>query len=425
MCYIIVHSEGRSFLDVLNTPSYVSLVEGKPGSGKTTIALAACAQKGSCTYISYSEPEASIIKKMKLVDPDFKGKLSVVSIMSGNPANVFSTISDALSKGEIVTVDSLDAMFYGINGEQEIRPFLQLIYGTAKVKQGSLVLISEGLNPASNQVRFVADAIISVDYEDILGGKARRVTIVKDRDFYIKNPYSYFTMGKRLVILRPLDRQNLQYPSKVELLPRPPEAMPEYELNVTINVVTEVKRTVDFSIYSLYKLWVAADLLLRGYPVNYVISPFESVDSVTKTLEKMTGGSTKRLNVLKFDPHGLEKDVRSYVKMASDSYLSVGARAFVIVDLLSYEDLAVRNPAIYEQFLKEVTEMDSKNGISALLFGYEGFETIRMEKKYAASIREMDFRNGTLFWRSITPQGSLYALEFKLNEGKVDFIRVV
>jgi hypothetical protein len=40
----------------------------------------------------------------------------------------------------------------------------------------------------------------------------------------------------------------------------------------------------------------------------------------------------------------------------------------------------VRNPAIYEQFLKEVTEMDSKNGISALLFGYEGFETIRIEK---------------------------------------------
>jgi len=321
-----VYSEGRSFLDVLNTPSYVSLVEGKPGSGKTTIALAACAQKGSCTYISYSEPEASIIKKMKLVDPDFKGKLSVVSIMSGNPAKVFSTISDALSNGEIVTVDSLDAMFYGIKGEQEIRPFLQLIYGTAKVKQGSLVLISEGLNPASNQVRFVADAIISVDYEDILGGKARRVTIVKDRDFYIKNPYSYFTMGKRLVILRPLDRQNLQYPSKVELLPRPPEAMPEYELNVTINVVIEVKRTVDFLIYSLYKLWLAADLLLRGYPVNYVISPFESVDSVTKTLEKMTGGSTKRLNVFKFDPHELEKDVRSYVKMASDSYLSVGAR---------------------------------------------------------------------------------------------------
>jgi hypothetical protein len=66
--------------------------------------------------------------------------------------------------------------------------------------------------------------------------------------------------------------------------------------------------------------------------------------------------------------------------MASDSYLSVGAWAFVIVDLLSYEDLAVRNPAIYEQFLKEVKEMDSKNGISALLFSYEGFETIRMEK---------------------------------------------
>jgi hypothetical protein len=43
--------------------------------------------------------------------------------------------------------------------------------------------------------------------------------------------------------------------------------------------------------------------------------------------------------------------------------------------------------------LKEVTEMDSKNGISALLFGYEGFETIRIEKKYAASIREMGFLN--------------------------------
>jgi hypothetical protein len=42
------------------------------------------------------------------------------------------------------------------------------------------------------------------------------------------------------------------------------------------------------------------------------------------------------LNVLKFDPHGLEKDVRSYIKMASDSYSSLRARAFTIVDLLSY-----------------------------------------------------------------------------------------
>ncbi|NAY81719.1 MAG: hypothetical protein GU362_02345 [Thaumarchaeota archaeon] len=53
---------GRDLLDVINTPGYVTLIEGDPGIGKTSLALASCARRGKCTYISYAEPEISLKK---------------------------------------------------------------------------------------------------------------------------------------------------------------------------------------------------------------------------------------------------------------------------------------------------------------------------------------------------------------------------
>jgi len=142
----------RDLLDVINTPGYVTLIEGDPGIGKTSLALASCARRGKCTYISYAEPEISLRKKLEVFG--HSADLKVISMMSGNPSAAYSSAAQALEMGDLVIVDSLDAMFYGVKNESEIRPFLQLVYGSAKNKSGSLVLISEGLNPVAKQVRF-------------------------------------------------------------------------------------------------------------------------------------------------------------------------------------------------------------------------------------------------------------------------------
>ena len=98
-------NEHRDLLDILNTPGYVSIIEGDPGSGKTTLALKACARHGNATYISYADPEVSITRKLKVVEPRFKGPFKVVSMLSGKPDSVFSLIEEAVGRGELVVVD--------------------------------------------------------------------------------------------------------------------------------------------------------------------------------------------------------------------------------------------------------------------------------------------------------------------------------
>ncbi|MFP3130348.1 MAG: hypothetical protein RXR51_02025, partial [Nitrososphaeria archaeon] len=73
---------------------------------------------------------------------------------------------------------TVDAMFFGIKDESSIRPFLQLLYGSVKQKSASMVLIAEGLDPVAEHVRFVSDAIISLNFESVLGQSVRAFTIL-------------------------------------------------------------------------------------------------------------------------------------------------------------------------------------------------------------------------------------------------------
>ncbi|MCL4344550.1 MAG: hypothetical protein JRN26_02855 [Nitrososphaerota archaeon] len=82
-------------------------------------------------------------------------------------------------------------MFYGI--KEEVRAFLQVIYGSVKAKNGSLILISEGLNDVSRQVRFVCDAIVEIKFVNMLGQDVRTARVLKDRDYEIEHPLHYMT----------------------------------------------------------------------------------------------------------------------------------------------------------------------------------------------------------------------------------------
>lgn len=92
-------TEARGPLGVLTTPGYVSMISGRPGAGKTILALMACARHGSCTYISYADPSSVIERKMKAVSPGFSGSLKVINALSGRPEESFYTIADACERG--------------------------------------------------------------------------------------------------------------------------------------------------------------------------------------------------------------------------------------------------------------------------------------------------------------------------------------
>ena len=140
--------------------------------------LKACSLKDKCVYVSYADPESSLREKIKVVTPEYRGNLNVINAMSGSVETVYSEIAEALSDDQLFIIDTVDAMFFGIKDESSIRPFLQLLYGSVKQKSVSMVLIAEGLNPVAEHVRFVSDAIISLNFESVLGQSVRAFTIL-------------------------------------------------------------------------------------------------------------------------------------------------------------------------------------------------------------------------------------------------------
>ncbi len=73
---------------------YVSLVEGNAGIGKTSFSLACCIEsKKDCTYVSYAEPESSILSKANLISPGSQNKIKIVRMMTGDPSRAFSTFN--------------------------------------------------------------------------------------------------------------------------------------------------------------------------------------------------------------------------------------------------------------------------------------------------------------------------------------------
>ena len=410
----------RNVIDILTTPGYVSLIEGPPGIGKTYLALKACSVKDKCTYISYADPESSLREKMKFVSPDYKGKLKFINAMSGSVETVYSEILKALSEGQLVVVDTLDAMFFGLKDESSIRPFLQLLYGSVKGKDASMIMIAEGLNPAAEHVKFVSDAIISLSFESVLGQNARAARIIKDRDHPIEQPLYYITLKDQLKILEPM--LLLERPSfgKFSLLSRPAEAGSEAIKMLGNRVLIELDMSVEDIRASLLKKIFIAEYAMSGFYINYMLGPNESKDCFLHDMEALLG-STEKINLTTFRAKDFGYKAENVKFPAEfDKRNSVN-----FVNLLAEEDFAIKDPIEYEIYVREQLKKDIELDRITVIFGYTGQEALRIQLKYANVVRKMAVTDGFLFWRSIKPLGPLFIVDIKPEKGFAEFIRVV
>ncbi|MCL4344682.1 MAG: hypothetical protein M1291_07040 [Thaumarchaeota archaeon] len=190
----------RTPLQILPTRGYVTVLEGEAGIGKTSFALASALTSGRVKYISYNEPENSLTDKAKRVIHGQPDNLEVLHMLSGSK-KAFSEIIDSMSEGKIVILDSVDAFLWEEGGGQPERALLQLIYESAKIRNGSLVLINEGVSGISNVLKFVADSYIKMESVKLIGLNARKITVLKDRDYPVSVYPFYYTFYDGLQIL--------------------------------------------------------------------------------------------------------------------------------------------------------------------------------------------------------------------------------
>jgi KaiC/GvpD/RAD55 family RecA-like ATPase len=411
----------RSVLDILTTPGYVSLIEGPPGIGKTFLALKACSLKDKCTYVSYADPESSLREKMKVVAPEYSGNLKVISAMTGSLESVYSEIASALSDDQLVVIDTLDAMFFGIKDESSIRPFLQLLYGSVKQKSASMVLIAEGLNPAADHVRFVSDAIISLNFESVLGQNVRALRVIKDRDHPVEQPLHYVTLKDQLRIFDPF--YMLSRP-KIEKMKKPVYRPWGTEIDtikyIGNRVLTMLDYNVDEVVASLYRKIVVADYIKRGYKVNYVIGPNENMKSFLEDIKALLG-NTENLRIIKLNA----KDYDYKADRVPHTQKVYEPNTVNAINLLADEDFAVKDPVEYEIYVRDQVKRDLEFNRVTTLMGYSDQEAMKVQLKYANLVRKMTVVDGFVFWRSVRPLGPLFSLNVRLDKGETEFIEMI
>ncbi|MGC9208740.1 MAG: hypothetical protein ACP5GH_02645 [Nitrososphaeria archaeon] len=288
-------------------------------------------------YISYNEPQESLVKKAQLACGDCYKNLTVYRALSGSIENVYSEMLNALKDGMAVALDSVDA-FLATSGLKTERSLLQLIYESTKINRGRLLLIYEGINKEGESIKFLADAYLKLDTTYILGLPVRRINVIKDRDYPTSIYPFYYTLRGRfeMITTNPIFDLSELFTKKVKPWNRPSgekSVMRRYEM---FHYVLDSSVNVTFE--KLYRLWLAVDYLYHGRAPVIIARPEESPDDLSNTFAKMSGGKEARVVELTGMPLS---DAKIIISNANDN-------GVVVFDPLIWEKEAIKQPELTE-----------------------------------------------------------------------------
>ncbi len=344
-------------------------------------------------------------------------------MLSGAPERALSTLGSALQEGSTVVLDSIDAMLLGIKGNEPLRPLLQLIYSNVKSKGGSLVIISEGTSPYSEQLKFLADALISLDIEEVLGHPARRARIIKDRDYRIQHPALFYTLGNGVKILEP---NEFNAYSEIKKLGNVVSPIPLDILNAikmgTGYLLTEMDEEVPYVAARLRMEFRIIEYLLKGYSVNYFVPPEENDERILRVIS-LAGDKSKNFKIIHADASAAGYDPERFEEQILRS--SIRENAISVLNLQFEEDFAVVNPANFEIYLKKMIANNARDNVMSQVYGYTDLNATRIVKKYVKLVGKMTVRDGFLFLRNIKPPGSLWNISINTEWGEIKFTEMV
>ncbi len=179
-------SWGIDVLDELSgkiPPNYTVVIEGPPGSGKTSFALNMAyvnARAGAkVLYVTTNEGKGKLVKVAEGLGLNIRtlvnaGVMSIVEFPSlGNEAFINGVVEEVgkhIVKGfDLIIIDSVTPVLKTLTAYSEQRAFLHsVLYNLSKGSNVVMVLISDTLNGGSSMesllLRFVADVVVVMDY---------------------------------------------------------------------------------------------------------------------------------------------------------------------------------------------------------------------------------------------------------------------
>ena len=398
----------RDPLRVATTKSYVVLLKGRPGTGKTSFSLLAGSKFGKIKYISFSEPESYIREKLKKLTRK-KVNLSYSAIL-GNAERAVGEALEGLASGSMVIIDSINALLSSSNTK---RPLEQLLYGASKGKEGSLLLIQEGLE--ETEAEYIADAILSFDYTEVHGRKIRSITVVKDRNYPIRGlPYLFTFYENKLKIFERSIKGKLE---KIGAIRKAEMPQPPYPFLKESNVLVKVSSEVHRELVWLMKLFFSVYFGKEQRSVVLELSPGEDPEAARSIISALSNGEVKPIMLNK--PY-----LKNYFE-ASD-YLKSFEKAIseikggvLITDTRPDEAFAISDTASYNGFVQQKIQLLERLGLTRIVFSYEGFASTPINEKYADAVKFITDYYGTLVWISEKPKGNAYAIEVDVNKFEI------
>nr|CCC55574.1 hypothetical protein [uncultured archaeon] len=347
--------------------------------------------------------------------------MKVINAISGSVEGIFSEILNSLTEDQLVVLDTLDAMLFGIKDQSSIRSFLQLLYGSVKGKSSSLIMIAEGTNPAVEQLKFVSDAIISLSFDSVLEEEVRVLKVIKDRDYEIENNKVYFTLSNGLQLLYPVDYSVRRYIKRLNYIRKGSAAEHSNLLKLGGTVLVEIDENVPNIIVRQYMYFSLLNDLLKGYRVNLLFPPDESEETILDDLQ-VAGGLLKNVKIFHPDAEAVNYDPDRFIDQIRENIFLENAVDYV--DLLTEENFAVSKPESFEAFLRKILEINSKRNSIAHAYGYGNMVSTKLEKKYVKIHRKLAIVNGLLMSRSIRPFGKLEFIRMDPEAGEMEFIKM-
>jgi KaiC/GvpD/RAD55 family RecA-like ATPase len=397
------------------TPGYVTIVEGQPGTGKTSFSLLAATRKGKILYISYSEPESYIRGRIKRLNPRFRGELKFMRMMGGQVERVVSTIIEHLAAGYVVIVDSINAMISEVKDPFDNRTLNELLYGTTKDKPGSLILISEGNDGGIKEFEYVSDAIVRVGYFNVFERRVRSMEVIKDRNYPVRQPPYFFTFnnGKMKVLDNSLKGIEGWIPKRFERITMPSGT---WLFTNESRILVELDSSVGLVLNRAIRETIAAYFLLNGFAVIFELRPDEFRDVVASEITSMSG-TVDRLTIIeppiiKNQQQGM--DFLSVVKSAVGQYKSMPV--VTIADVVFNEQLASSDMSSYNMYVQQLSEMLFKAGAMQIIFAYTNYYSLQVQEKYAFGIKRMIDVYGNIFWETVRPSGNIFYVSVDLRK---------